>query len=142
MDTKEQRNSQVEKIRDLIDDIKIGMMTTVDDNGNLVSRPMEVIQIDKDGGLWFFTKKDTSKTDQINHNEHRVNVTFSDVADASYVSVSGYAEEIYDRPQIDELWSSMAKPWFPGGKDDPALILLKVNPYMAEYWDSTSIRIV
>ena len=142
METKEQRNSQVEKVRDLIDDIKIGMMTTVDEDGNLVSRPMATMQVDEDGSLWFFTKKNTPKTDQITHNEHKVNIAFADVADASYVSVSGHAEEVYDRAKIDELWSPIAKPWFPDGKDDPSLILLKVYPDMAEYWDSTSSRMV
>lgn len=142
MKINEQRNSQVEKVRDLIDDIKIGMMTTVDDDGNLVSRPMATMQFDENGALWFFTKKNSPKTEQITQNEHKVNIAFADVADASYVSVSGHAEEVYDRAKIDELWSPIAKPWFPDGKDDPSLILLKVYPDMAEYWDSTSSRMV
>ena len=142
METKEQRNPQLEKVQELIEDIKIGMMTTVDDDSNLVSRPMAIMQVDEEGSLWFFTKKGTPKTDQITNNQHRVNISFADVADASYVSVSGRGEEIYDRAKIDELWSPVAKPWFPDGKDDPALILLKVYPEMAEYWDSTSSRMV
>jgi general stress protein 26 len=34
------------------------------------------------------------------------------------------------------------KAWFPDGVDDPRLILLKVTPETAEYWDGTSSKIV
>lgn len=142
METKEQKNPQMEKVRDMIEDIRIGMFTTVDDGGNLVSRPMACMQIDENGSLWFFTRKDSPKTEQIDNHEQKVNVSFADVDDADYVSISGTATEVYDRSKIDELWSPAAKPWFPDGKDDPSLILLRVDTQMAEYWDSTSSRMV
>lgn len=126
----------------MVEDIRIAMMTTVDEGGHLVSRPMAVMQMDADGTLWFFTQKSSPKVDQIEHNEQQVNLSFADVGDASYVSISGTAQELDDRAKIDELWSPMAKPWFPEGKDDPQLTLLKVHTDMAEYWDSTSSRMI
>jgi general stress protein 26 len=137
-----QQNTDLEKVKEMVEDIRIAMMTTVDEGGHLVSRPMAVMQMDADGTLWFFTKKSSPKVNQIEHNEQQVNLSFADVGDASYVSISGIAQELDDQAKIDELWSPMAKPWFPEGKDDPQLTLLKVHTDMAEYWDSTSSRMI
>ncbi len=142
MNTQQQNSEHLKKVRELIDDIKIGMMTTVDSDGKLLSRPMATMQVDLDGYLWFFTKKNSPKTEQIDNHQQLVNVSYADVSDASYVSVSGHAEEVDDQAKIDELWSPMAKPWFPEGKEDPELTLLKVEMDTVEYWDSTSSRMV
>jgi general stress protein 26 len=141
METKEQQNPGMEKIRKLIEDIRIGMLTTQDPQGNLVSRPMAVMQLDEEGNLWFLTKEHSPKTDQIEQH-YKVNVAFAHPDEASYVSVSGTAEELHDSAKVQEIWSPMAKPWFPEGKDDPSLSILKVHIESAEYWDSTSSRMV
>ena len=141
METIEERNAGMEKVIKLINDIRIGMLTTQAGTGKLVSRPMALMQVDENGDLWFLTKEHSPKTDQIEQN-YQVNVAFANVSDASYVSVSGTAQELQDRSKIEELWSPMAKPWFPGGKEDPSLSLLKVHTETAEYWDSSSSRMV
>lgn len=142
METKPQINKQLEKVRDMIEDIRITMMTTIDQEGNLVSRPMAALQVDEEGTIWFFTNRTSPKVDQIDHNNNRVNLSFADVGDADYVSVSGHAEELDDRAKVDELWNPQAKAWFPKGKDDPDLILLKVHIDMAEYWSASDSRMV
>ncbi|GAB3998579.1 pyridoxamine 5'-phosphate oxidase family protein [Spirosoma daeguense] len=142
METETKLTPQLKKVRDIINDIRIAMMTTVDDDGNLVSRPMAVQQIDNDGTIWFFTERTSPKVDQIDHHDHKVNISFAAVSDADYVSVSGTAREWHDRAKIDELWNPMAKAWFPNGKDDPNLTLLKVHINMAEYWSASESRMV
>jgi len=142
METQQQTNNDLAKVKELVEAIRIAMMTTVDEGGNLVSRPMAVQQMDSDGTLWFFAKKRSPKVDQIENHERRVNISFAHTGHSSYVSISGTADELYDRAKIDELWSAAAKPWFPEGKDDPEITLLKVHTEMAEYWDSTSSRMI
>lgn len=139
---KNQQEPQLEKVKGLVESIRIAMMTTLDEAGNLVSRPMAVQQMDEDGTLWFFTKKSSPKIDQIEQHGQRICLSFANVSDSSYVSITGHAEELNDRAKVEELWSPMAKPWFPDGKDDPELTILKVATEMAEYWDSTSSRMV
>ncbi|QJW89050.1 pyridoxamine 5'-phosphate oxidase family protein [Spirosoma taeanense] len=144
METKPQKNAQLEKIRKLIGDIRIAMMTTVDEEGRLMSRPMAALQMDEDGTIWFFTNKTAPKVEQIENHERQVNLSFVNVSDADYVSISGTADEVHDQTKIDELWNPQAKAWFPKGKDDPELTLLKVHTHMAEYWnasDSTMVRL-
>lgn len=142
MESKPQKNEQMEKVRDMVQDIRIAMMTTVNEQGNLISRPMAALQFDEDGNVWFFTKRMSPKVDQVESNEQQVNVSFASVSDADYVSISGTANEVNDRAKIDELWNPQAKAWFPKGKDDPELTLLKVHTNMAEYWDSNDSTMV
>ena len=142
METKPQKNESLEKVREMVGDIRTAMMTTVDEHGHLMSRPMAVLEMDESGTLWFFTKKSSPKVEQIEQHEHQVNLAFADVSDANYVSISGTAVELDDRARIDELWNPQAKAWFPKGKDDPDLTLLRVHTNMAEYWDSNSSMMV
>lgn len=41
-----------------------------------------------------------------------------------------------DRAQIDKLWSKQVEAWFPGGKDDPNLALLRFDIDSAELWEA------
>lgn len=81
----------VETVRDLIKGIDTAMFTTISPEG-LVSRPMKTQEVEFDGDLWFLTKKDTSKFDEILH-DSRVNVVY---ADKSYVSIRGTAKIVED----------------------------------------------
>jgi len=54
------------------------------------------------------------------------------------VCVSGTAHEIHDQAKISELWSPVAAVFFPGGRDDPDLTLLRVTPGHAEAWTGPS----
>jgi general stress protein 26 len=58
------------------------------------------------------------------------------------VSLSGRASITQDRDQIDKRWNAGAKAWFPKGKDDPQVALLRVDVAQAEYWDAPSSKMV
>ena len=109
METKEQQNPQLTKVKELVSDIRIAMLTTVDEGGHLVSRPMACMKMDEQGNFWFFTKKSSPKVEQIEQHEQQVNISFADAGDSSFVSVSGTATEVDDRAKIDELWSDMVR---------------------------------
>ncbi len=136
----DKRQESIEKVNDLIKDVEIAMLTTMD-GGILRSRPMQTQEAEFDGDLWFFTSTDTHKTDEI-EKDNRVNVSYASPAANTYVSVSGTASLVNDKEKIEELWNPILKAWFPKGLDDPTLILLKVSIEQAEYWDSSSSTIV
>jgi len=125
----------IKKLGELIDDIDIAMLTTVDDDGTLRSRPMVTQDLEFDGDLWFFTGADTAKAYEVRR-EQQVNVSYADPDDQRYVSVSGQAQLVRDREKMEELWNPVYKAWFPDGLDDPNLVLLKIHVEKAEYWDS------
>jgi general stress protein 26 len=70
-----------------------------------------------------------------------VSVSFADPDNQRYVSISGTAQLVRDRKKIDELWRPEFKMWFPNGKDDPDVALLRVRTEQAEYWDSPASTI-
>lgn len=45
-------------------------------------------------------------------------------------------QQTQDRAQIDKLWNKQAEAWFPGGKDDPNLALLRFDIDSAELWET------
>lgn len=135
------KQSQVKKLKELIEDIKIAMLTTNHDDGRLRSRPMMVIEMDDAGSIWFFTNRNGEKSESITENCD-VNLSYSNPEKETFVSVSGEARFVDDRTKIKELWSPAIKPWFPKGVDDPNLILLKVEITGAQYWDVKSSALV
>ena len=66
-----------------------------------------------------------------------VNLSYAEPADQKFVSVSGKATLSKDRAKIDELWDPSVKAWFPEGKEDPELTIIKVTPTKGEYWDTS-----
>jgi general stress protein 26 len=134
------REESIKKLNDLIEDIQVAMLTT-NDGDVLRSRPMQTQDFEFDGSLWFFTSSDTHKADEL-EKDNRVNVSYAEPSDNTYVSISGTGTLIKDRAKIDEYWSDIYKAWFPKGKDSPDLVLLKVAVEQAEYWDSSSNTIV
>lgn len=130
--------TQLQKLRELIKDIDFCMLTTVDDDGHLHSRPMSTNgEVELDGDLWFFTYGSSHKVDEIRR-DHRVNVSFADPKRHVYVSVTGDAELVRDRQKMQALWKPELKIWFPNGIDEPDIALLKVHLTHAEYWESPS----
>jgi general stress protein 26 len=125
--------STIDRLREQIKDIKIAMLTTVDDDGDLRSRPMATLEVEDDGDLWFFTRIDSPKVEETER-EHRVNVAYAAPSANRYVSVSGRAELVYDRARINKLWRPEFRLYFPEGRDDPSLVMLRVTPHAAEYW--------
>lgn len=129
------------KIAELVKDIQFAMLTTVEPDGTVRSRPMATQKQEFDGDLWFFTGASSPKVREI-RTDSQVNVSFADPGNNAYVSISGTAQLVRDRQKIEELWNPIYKAWFPDGLDDPDLALLKVTSTQAEYWDSPNGKIV
>ncbi len=124
----------VEKIRDLVKDAKVCMLTSVDDDGSLVARPMATQEIEFDGAAWFFAAHDAPKIAEIEKNPH-VNAAYSE---GSYVSMSGHAEIVREVEKKKELWNDVAGAWLQGGPESDEVVLIKIVPDTVEYWDTPS----
>jgi general stress protein 26 len=129
------RTEAIEKLRDLIKDIDFCMLTTVDEDGTLRSRPMSTQDAEFDGDLWFFTYDPSPKAQEV-RNERQVNVSYADIGAHTYVSVSGTATLVHDRAKMEQYWHPAHKIYFPDGLETPGLALLKVEVSKAEYWES------
>lgn len=129
-----------DKMWSLIKGIGFAMLTT-EDEGQLRARPMVAAQEDFDGSLWFFTRASSHKVQEVD-GDQRVGVTYAEPSKQDYVSLSGRARIVRDRGAIDAHWQESLRTWFPKGKDDPDIALLKVEIDAAEYWDSPNSTMV
>lgn len=135
-------NSQQDGMKELakvLKDADIAILTTINAQGQLVSRPLAVQEAEFDGDLWFFTDDPSPKADEIRANP-QVNVSIS--SGKGYVSIAGTASLTRDRSKVDALWSASVEPWFENGKDDPSVALIKVDADTAEYWTLDSPKVV
>lgn len=135
------RNENIKRVRELIKDIRFAMLTTLQSDGSLRSRPMATQQLEFDGDLWFFTYGNADKVHEVKQNPH-VNLSYAATNEQKYVSISGTGELVRDRDRMEQLWNPVYRAWFPQGLDEPDLALLKVSVDQAEYWDSPSNSVV
>ena len=135
------REEMIQKVGDLIKDIKMAMLTTEAEDGVLRSRPMATQNSPFDGTLWFFTSANSGKVSELDWNPE-VNLSYAEPSDTKYVSISGNGEIVRDRAKMEELWSDIYKAWFPQGLNDPNVCLLKVEVSAAEYWEAKSGKMV
>jgi general stress protein 26 len=131
----------VKKVRKILRSVRVAMLTTVAADGSLRSRPMATREEDLDGEIWFFTRFHSPKTEEIQENQ-KVNVAYVSPKNDRYVSISGTASLVRDAEKVKELWGGELKAWFPEGKKDPELALLKVTVSKVEYWDASQNRMV
>lgn len=122
----------IKKIAELMDGAKIGSLTTVNESGQLISRPMGLQEYEFDGELWFVTNRNSNKIQHISTNP-KTNVMFNN--GNNWVSMNGTAKNIDDNTKAQELWNPLLKAWFPEGPGDPDLTLLKVTVERVEYWE-------
>lgn len=132
------REEQIQKLRDMVKAIDIAMLTTVDEDGSLHSRPMSCNgEIEPSGDIWFFTYASSHKVMEVKQ-QQQVNVSFADPHKQRYVSLSGSAQLVRDHQKLAELWQPQLKAWFPKELNEPDIALLKVRVEKAEYWDAPS----
>jgi len=124
-------NSKMEQI---IRSIQIGMLTTVQENGELRSRPMLCADYDLDS-LWFLVKESKPLIAESMSNRI-VNVAFASPEKKIYASVTGLAQLVEDSKLVQKLWRPEMMSWFPGGLNESGLALLRIDIQHIEAWDS------
>lgn len=132
----------IDKLKSLVSDINICLFcTNLKTDDGATCRPMSAQHVCDQGNIWFFSEKNSDKNREIALNKN-VQLFFAHPGKGSYLIVSGAAEIIIDKEKTEELWSPVVKAWFPGGKDDPNLSIIKVKPTTAYYWDTDGNRMV
>ena len=119
--------------------LDICMMTTTNSEGMLESRPMSNNKdVDYAGDSYFFTLDKTSAVRDLKSKpqvclayEGRRNMLAAPI----YLCVSGVAELIKDRAQLEKHWAKDLEIWFDKGIDTPGLTLIHVTAHHIKYWD-------
>lgn len=129
--------SRAEHMYDLLNDFDIAMLVTRSNGGHMHARPMAVAELRRDSDAYFVTSIESPKVDQINANP---NVTLTFQSSNQFASVCGRVTVVRDQALVDRLWKEAWKVWFPKGKTDPTISLLKFEAQHGEYWDNAGAQ--
>lgn len=135
------RQDANKKIKELAEKADMCFFTTKLSQLPLSTRPMSTREVDENGNIWFFSRKGSSKNEEIAA-DNRVQLFYSNHSNYEFLTLYGTATIIKDGTKAKELWSTVAKTWFNEGYDDPELTLLKVEPTDGHYWDTKDGKIV
>ena len=128
--------STKQHLKDLLESFDTAMLVTRHDDCDH-ARPMAVAGVEGANTLWFVTSQNAPKSDEIRR-DSRVSATFQSAT--RYVALSGRAELMSDPAKVNDLLKPSWKVWFPDGKDDPKLVLIKVTVTDAEFWDNAGTK--
>lgn len=96
------------------------------------TRPMTANIEGESGPIWFFAGRPNALVDKA-ASPARVIGAFSAKGHDLFASIKGTLRIDQDRAVIDRLWNPFIAAWFEG-KDDPKLVLLRLDPDEAEIW--------
>ena len=115
-------------------EIDFCMMTTVQGNGQLNSRPMSNNRnVEWDGDTWFFAFKDSSQVKETQRHSN-VNLSYAVPKEVLFISVKGRGEIVADVAKKKELWYGDLERWFPNGPEDESVVLIRVVGEYVDYW--------
>lgn len=117
---------------DVLKHFETAMLVTKASGAAFRARPMAIAGREPNGDLWFVTSSDSPKVEEL---EKEAQVCATLQSSTRFLSVSGRAVIVKDRQRIGQLWKPSWKVWFPKGKDDPSLVLVRLVASEAEYWD-------
>lgn len=128
---------QLGAVRSIMKDVRTAMFTTTADDGSLHAHPMTTQEAKFDGDAWFIAGSSSEAVRNLRRNP-AVNVAYA--GSSSWLSLTGTATVLEVGADADrrkkELWNTFTEAWFPGGQEDPEVVVVKVEGASAQYWDS------
>jgi general stress protein 26 len=98
-------------------------------------QPMTAFCEEDGGPVWFYCRKENDLVAQSAGGKPAMFCLMT--GDDSFIAcVGGTLQADHDRERIERFWNPVAGAWFPEGKDDPALTLLRLDPVDAQVWVS------
>ncbi|MBS9475935.1 pyridoxamine 5'-phosphate oxidase family protein [Ancylobacter radicis] len=133
-------NEAIDKVWAMMADIRTCMLVTKQ-GITLRGRPMHAFPAREEGCIWFLTDRRGHTDDELARDPQGA-LTFAKPSSNDFLSVSGECEVLEDRAKLDDLWNEAARAYWPDGKGDPNIRVLRFLPSDAEYWDGTGSSVV
>ena len=117
----------IDELRERLEEVRVAMVTTIDAEGLLSSRPMTLQRIDDAGRPYFIVAKDTEWA----IGDQAVNVSLVDDG-RTWVSIVGRAEYVEGTLLLSDLWDEMTDQFFPDGMESAMVMQVQTDRW--EYW--------
>lgn len=101
------------------------------------ARPMTAQVEGARGPIWFFSSKDNAWVEKLPQGDRAI-ATFTSKGHDLFATLHGKLSLDNNPATIDRLWNRYVAAWFEGGKSDPKLALLRLDPERAEIWQDAS----
>ena len=122
------------KLWKTLEDERIGMLGLCGEDGGHF-HPMTAFCEQELGTIWFFTRRDTELVRKlVQGGKAMFNLVAKDRD--LWACIGGTITEQHDGERIEKYWNPIVAAWFPEGKDDPELTLLRLDADDAEVWIS------
>jgi general stress protein 26 len=131
------KTDKTRQLDSLVNSFDTAMLVTHSLKGDLRARPMAIAEYGGTGDLYFVTRAEDEKLEEILQSPE-VAVTMQ--RDDCHLSISGKARILTNQLLADELWSTSMRLWFPDGAEDPQMTVILVDPEWAEFWDRTGMN--
>lgn len=115
-----------------LDHAKFGMLGLVGGEPHHM-QPMALFADEASDAIWFYTNKATDLFKQTGDG-HDAMFCLMAKDEEFQACLHGRLTPSHDQAKIDEYWSPFVSAWFPEGKDDPGLTLMKLELKDARVW--------
>ncbi|MGH6908734.1 MAG: pyridoxamine 5'-phosphate oxidase family protein [Phenylobacterium sp.] len=109
-----------------------GMLGMMDSGHHF--QPMTAFVEEEARQIWFFTRKETDLAQAATGGLAMFVIQTGDLQ----ACLGGRLSAAFDRTRMDKYWNSVVAAWYPGGKDDPNLTMLRLDLEDAEVWISAN----
>jgi general stress protein 26 len=121
---------------DLLKNFDVAMLATHHSKA-MHARPMVIARLDKGMDAYLLTDFDSVKVHEIENNPDTL-LTFQ--SSTQFASVKGHVVIERDRALLETMWKETWKVWFPLGKDDPSIAILKFTAQEGEFWNNAGMQ--
>lgn len=118
---------------DLVKHSRTVVLLTHGEDNAICGRPMANVRTTDDVEVYLTTAIDSHKVVELAHSE---DVTIAVQTGAGIAMLRGHARVSQDPKLIAELWEDSWKAWYPGGKSDPQIAIVVVEPREATFWQT------
>lgn len=122
----------IDLFRKRLASITAGLLGT--QNGAARMVPMSHQLRDGDSTIWFITARDTDLAEAAEQRGTAATFMVAEGGKGLYAVIEGQLIQNKDPDLRDALWSTVADSWFEGGKTDPQVCILGLEPHSAEVW--------
>ncbi len=124
-----------EAVFDILSDTRVGMLG-VEGNGQHL-QPMTHFADAESASVWFITSRQTDLAKSVASGQPAQHCV-SSKDQSAFASLTGTLQQIEDDAKLEELWSPVVAAWFPEGRKDPDVCLLRLKLDQAAIWVATS----
>lgn len=96
-------------------------------------QPMTAFAEPEESCIWFFTRTDTELAQSVIRGAEAMFIIETKDRDV-YACLGGRLRQQEDHDRLEKYWSPVVAAWYPNGKDDPLLTMLRLDVRDAQVW--------